>query len=78
MVTQEEVFKGETAVPPTLTRKDLQVVFKVSGRTIDRLVASGQLPAPFRVGRSCRWRRLDIVGFIEAAEGRVAGRSSDV
>ena len=47
-----------------LTRKDLETVLRVSGSTIDRLVVAGRLPAPFRVGRSARWRASDIAEFI--------------
>jgi predicted DNA-binding transcriptional regulator AlpA len=48
----------------TWTRKELEATFKISGRTIGRLVALGQFPAPFHVGRSCRWRAGDIQDYI--------------
>jgi predicted DNA-binding transcriptional regulator AlpA len=50
------------------TRKDLETALKVSGRTIDRLVSLGQFPAPFHVGRSCRWRQGDILTFIKGQQ----------
>jgi len=52
------------------TRKDLQGVFKVSGRTIDRLVALGCFPAPVHIGRCCRWRASHIEQFLKQAEGK--------
>lgn len=49
---------------PMLTRHELQGILKVSGRTIARLVACGDLPAPIKVGGSNRWRADDIAGFL--------------
>lgn len=65
METEQQKVPEGFSIQATLTRKDLEAVFKVTGRTIDRLVASGRLPAPLRVGGSRRWRRGDIVEFME-------------
>lgn len=65
METQQQKLPEVFGIQATLTKRDLVAVFKVTGRTIDRLVASGQLPAPLRVGASRRWRRDDIVAFME-------------
>jgi excisionase family DNA binding protein len=48
-----------------LTRTELQHLLKFSARTITKLVASGGLPRPIRVGQSYRWRTSDINRFIE-------------
>jgi predicted DNA-binding transcriptional regulator AlpA len=48
---------------PTWTRKELEALLRVSGRTIDRLVAAGLFPAPLRVGNRCRWRSEDIYNY---------------
>jgi predicted DNA-binding transcriptional regulator AlpA len=47
------------------TRRELQSLLKVCGRTIDRLVARGKFPAPIRVGRSRRWRDGDVRSFMD-------------
>jgi predicted DNA-binding transcriptional regulator AlpA len=66
MTPKTETITVGPIVPATLTRKELEAALKVSGRTICRLVAQRQLPAPFKVGRASRWRAEDIVRFIEA------------
>jgi predicted DNA-binding transcriptional regulator AlpA len=40
-------------------------VLSISGRTVWRLVADGQIPAPVRIGRVCRWCCSDISSYIE-------------
>ncbi|UCD49796.1 MAG: helix-turn-helix domain-containing protein [Phycisphaerales bacterium] len=37
-----------------------------SERTVRRLDSSGRLPAPVRIGRSVRWLRSDIEGWLDA------------
>jgi predicted DNA-binding transcriptional regulator AlpA len=51
-----------------LKRSDLQNVLRISGRTIDRLVAKGGLPRPIRVGQSYRWRVVDIEKFLAGTD----------
>jgi excisionase family DNA binding protein len=60
----EEIVVGPM-LPATLTRRELALALKVSGRTICRLVAQKKLPAPFKVGRGSRWKVEEIVSFIE-------------
>jgi excisionase family DNA binding protein len=55
------------------TRKELAKLLKISGRTINRLVATGRFPKPIYIGRSVRWLACDIDGYFtqrtdEAAE----------
>jgi predicted DNA-binding transcriptional regulator AlpA len=64
MMRRREDSLAGPVLEATWTRKELEAAFKVSGRTIDRLVALGQFPAPFRVGRSCRWRAGDILDYV--------------
>ena len=58
-------------IPELLTIRDLATILKVSQRSIWRLVASGQLVEPLRVGGSIRWRRDDIRDWIDNGCGRV-------
>jgi excisionase family DNA binding protein len=51
-------------MPELLTIRELATILKVSQRSIWRLVASGQLVEPLRVGGSIRWRRDDIRDWI--------------
>jgi predicted DNA-binding transcriptional regulator AlpA len=48
------------------TRKELETALKITGRTLDRLVSLGNFPAPIHVGRSCRWRDIDIQNYIQS------------
>jgi excisionase family DNA binding protein len=66
-----------------LNVREVAARFGVSGRQVWKLVASGRLCAPVRLGRSVRWRESDIDEFIrlgcpsvetfEAAKARQGG-----
>jgi predicted DNA-binding transcriptional regulator AlpA len=49
---------------PLLTTADLQELFKVERRTIDRLVKRGVIPKPLKLGGN-RWRVEDMAHVIE-------------
>ena len=46
------------------TKKDLAHLFKLTPKTIDRLVATGQFPPPLHIGHSCRWRPADLHNYL--------------
>lgn len=46
--------------PEFIDIKQVASMFGVSTRTIRRLWSKGELPEPIRIGRSVRWRKLDI------------------
>lgn len=48
-----------------LTVRDLSAELKVSSRQCWKLLSSGRLPLPVRLGRSVRWRSADIARFVE-------------
>jgi excisionase family DNA binding protein len=48
------------SVPELLTVHELSSLLKISHRSIWRLVRSGGLPAPLRLGSSSRWRSDEI------------------
>jgi excisionase family DNA binding protein len=59
------------AAPLTLlTRPEAAEALRQSARTIDYLIAAGELPA-VRIGRRVMVRQQAIAKFIEAREGRV-------
>lgn len=49
-----------------MTVRDVAAKLKVSSRQCWKLVASGRLPQPVRLGRSVRWRADDLAAFIAA------------
>lgn len=49
-----------------LTVKDLSERLRISTRQCWKLLSSGRLPAPVRLGRSVRWRRDELLAWLEA------------
>ncbi len=47
-----------------LTVRDVADKWKISTRHVWKLVSSGRLPQPVRLGRSVRWRESDIEKFV--------------
>lgn len=47
-----------------LTCKDVAATTRLSPRQIWKLLASGRLPSPVRISRSCRWRGADISRWV--------------
>ena len=43
-----------------LTIREVAAMLAIDERSVRRRVADGTLPEPVRIGRSVRWRRLDI------------------
>lgn len=55
---------GEVTFSALLTREELAEVLRVTGRTIAKLVASGQFPAPLKIGRQWRWLAKEVNDFL--------------
>jgi predicted DNA-binding transcriptional regulator AlpA len=57
--------------PELLTKTDLSNWIQVSGRQIENLVRAKRLPEPIRLGKHPRWRRSELMAFIDglAADG---------
>ncbi|MCC7419988.1 MAG: helix-turn-helix domain-containing protein [Planctomycetaceae bacterium] len=51
-----------------LTIKDLCMLVGISRRTIYRIRASGQLPAPIQIGGRVRWRPEDIERWLQTRD----------
>lgn len=47
-----------------LTAKQVAVALQVSTRTLWRMLASGQLIKPLKIGRSVRWRKQELLEWI--------------
>ena len=62
--TQKQV--NETQQALVVSAKVLARLLGVSLRQVWRLNSSGKLPKPIRLGGSVRWRRDEIMAFIEA------------
>jgi excisionase family DNA binding protein len=49
-----------------LRARDIAARLDISLPTVWKWTASGQLPAPFRVGRVTRWRKRDIERYLQS------------
>ena len=47
-----------------MTRPEATGAGTISHRQCWKLLSSGRLPAPIRLGRSVRWRESDVGGFV--------------
>ena len=53
-------------LPLLLTLKQVAELLSVSERHVHKLNSSGRLPRPVRLGRSVRWRRVELESWVEA------------
>lgn len=64
---------ADVQLPPLLlTPAEFARELRVSVRSLRRLVAAGRAPAPCRVGRALRWRRVDVVRWISDGCPRIS------
>ena len=61
--------RPSNAAPALMTQTDVAKLLRVTPRTLQRMVASGEFPPPIRIspGRS-RWRRNVVDDWIEERE----------
>jgi predicted DNA-binding transcriptional regulator AlpA len=73
--TTTDKFKGETMataqidiaeLKPLNTKKETAAWGVCSTRQIELLVDAGKFPAPIRLGSHPRWRRSDLLNWLEA------------
>lgn len=65
------------AVETYIRRSELLARIPLSNQTIDRLVAEGKFPAPFRIGaRAVAWKESEVETWLESR--RVAFVSAEV
>jgi excisionase family DNA binding protein len=50
-----------------LTAKDVAELLRISVRTVWRLVSTGAIPGPIKIGAATRWRADDIGAMIDLA-----------
>ena len=67
--------------PEFLTASGLAELFRVSVRTIQRIVKQPNFPEPVRVGKCSRWPKAEVLVFLRgrecAAEKRGGQRGQD-
>ncbi len=55
-----------SATPLLLNAKQVGFMLNLSRATVYRLNAEGRLPRPVHLGRATRWRREELVQWVEA------------
>jgi len=63
MVKQDQMCESK---PLAISARELARLLDVSLRQVWRLNSTGKLPKPVRLGGSVKWRRDEIVAFVEA------------
>ena len=59
-----------------LTAAGLAELLQLSVRSIDRMLASGDLPQPLRLGGSRRWSRAEVMEHLRNRRGSDAQEAS--
>lgn len=65
--------------PELLTKADVAKLLQVSGRQVEILVKARRLPQPLRLSNHPRWRRSELMAFLDglaAADGSVNCRDN--
>ena len=65
-----ETKRTETFEPVCMTRKEVAEHLRVSVRTVDRMIASGQLPVRRVRGRAVRFLRSDVERYLHGDTNR--------
>lgn len=58
--------ESQAALALLITEKELQQLTGFCHATIHRRCDAGDMPRPLKIGRSNRWRRADIIAWIDA------------
>ena len=61
--------RGSGAAPGCVTRFELAELLRVSVRTVDRMIAAGEIRVRRIRGKAVRFLRSDVERYLEKAEG---------
>ena len=64
--TAEGIGGAERARPELLTVDDVAAMLAVSPRHVYRQCDAGRLPHPVRIGAAVRWKRADVLAWLDA------------
>jgi excisionase family DNA binding protein len=67
--------RNHTIESLTLDVTEVAQMLGISKRTVYRLLDGGEIPRPIKLGNATRWRRSDIVLFVEAGSIRAFRRA---
>lgn len=69
---QGSEFKEATAL---MTKNQVAAIFYMSPDTFGRAVTAGQAPRPIMVGKSPRWKKTTVQGWIEGQDREANGET---
>jgi excisionase family DNA binding protein len=55
-----------TPEPLLLRDTEAAALLGIGRSTLRRLLCAGKVPPPIHLGRSCRWRRAELLAWLEA------------
>lgn len=55
-----------------VSKRRLAAQLEITARGLNKIIARGELPKPFRIGRQSYWRKLSLVGYYERLERRAS------
>ena len=64
--TADGIGGADRAQPELLTVRDVAAILAVSSRHVYRQCDAGRLPRPVRIGAAVRWRRADVLAWLDA------------
>lgn len=68
MIARTAPQQPDPVMPLLLTATDICELLHMSRRWLHRAVSAGQFPRPLKIGRASRWRRDDVLTFVENLE----------
>lgn len=67
-IVREEIERSRALAEPRFyTIDEVASVLRVSTRTVENLIASGEMPPPVRVGRQRRWHSETLEAFVHGS-----------
>lgn len=69
---------SESSGVQLMSKRELSRLLSCSIRTVDRLVARGELPLPFKVGSGSRFSLADVYRYVESLKSQRGVQSPQV
>ena len=61
-----QVLQPELRIPLLISVETLAEMLDISPRSVWRRLSSGEMIEPIKIGKSVRWRRQEVIDWVEA------------
>lgn len=61
-----QVLQPEPRIPLLISVETLAEMLDISPRSVWRRLSSGEMIEPIKIGKSVRWRRQEVIDWVEA------------